>query len=196
MKSGNLNFLEPSGPLQACNRTALPFYMHCCKELTSSFASCKNLFMEKFASCKNLFMEKFANDVSIHLIIHGILRQLNVTGLSSPRITQRCRNYEILNCVVSDLYSSSQLNILLNHCSWLPVDVCSGSNDSAGCAQGAAAIRQRYGSAHDPHCGYWCCMLDADHSSGSSVTGWNHCTPTSKHKILYFVDRASCYDAW
>jgi len=25
MQSGNLNFLEPSGPLQACNGTALPF---------------------------------------------------------------------------------------------------------------------------------------------------------------------------
>ena len=25
MKSGNLNFLEPCGPLQACNGTALPF---------------------------------------------------------------------------------------------------------------------------------------------------------------------------
>jgi len=25
MKSGNLNFLEPSGPLQACNGIALPF---------------------------------------------------------------------------------------------------------------------------------------------------------------------------
>jgi hypothetical protein len=25
MISGNLNFLEPSGPLQACNGTALPF---------------------------------------------------------------------------------------------------------------------------------------------------------------------------
>ena len=25
MKSGNLNFLEPSGPLQACNGTDLPF---------------------------------------------------------------------------------------------------------------------------------------------------------------------------
>ena len=25
MKSGDLNFLEPSGPLQACNGTALPF---------------------------------------------------------------------------------------------------------------------------------------------------------------------------
>ena len=24
MKSGNLNFLEPSGPLQTCNGTALP----------------------------------------------------------------------------------------------------------------------------------------------------------------------------
>jgi len=27
MKSGNLNFLEPSGPLQACNRTALPLVL-------------------------------------------------------------------------------------------------------------------------------------------------------------------------
>ena len=26
MKSGNLNFLEPSGPLQACNGTDLPIY--------------------------------------------------------------------------------------------------------------------------------------------------------------------------
>ena len=26
-KSGNLNFLEPSGLVQACNETALPFYM-------------------------------------------------------------------------------------------------------------------------------------------------------------------------
>ena len=26
MKSGNLNFLEPSGPVQAYNRTALPVY--------------------------------------------------------------------------------------------------------------------------------------------------------------------------
>ena len=28
MKSGNLNFLEPSGPLQACNETALPLLLH------------------------------------------------------------------------------------------------------------------------------------------------------------------------
>ena len=29
MKSGNLNFLEPSGPLQACNGTALPLPLLC-----------------------------------------------------------------------------------------------------------------------------------------------------------------------
>ena len=28
MKSANLNFLEPSGPLQACNGTALPLPIH------------------------------------------------------------------------------------------------------------------------------------------------------------------------
>ena len=28
MKSGNLNFLEPSGPLQACNGTDLLLVMH------------------------------------------------------------------------------------------------------------------------------------------------------------------------
>jgi len=28
VKSGNLNFLETSGPLQACNGTALPLYIY------------------------------------------------------------------------------------------------------------------------------------------------------------------------
>jgi len=30
MKSGNLNFLEPSGPLQACNGTAFTCFEHKC----------------------------------------------------------------------------------------------------------------------------------------------------------------------
>ena len=29
MKSENLNFLDPSGPLQACNGTDLPFTVYC-----------------------------------------------------------------------------------------------------------------------------------------------------------------------
>ena len=28
MKSGRPNLLEPSGPAQACNEIALPFYLH------------------------------------------------------------------------------------------------------------------------------------------------------------------------
>jgi hypothetical protein len=27
LKSGSLNLLEPSGPVQACNATALPYYL-------------------------------------------------------------------------------------------------------------------------------------------------------------------------
>jgi hypothetical protein len=33
MKSGNLKFLEPSGPLQACNGAALPFFLLICNGL-------------------------------------------------------------------------------------------------------------------------------------------------------------------
>jgi len=31
VKSGKLNFLEPSGSLQACNGTALPFFLQQCR---------------------------------------------------------------------------------------------------------------------------------------------------------------------
>jgi hypothetical protein len=36
MKSGNLNFLEPSGPLQACNGTALPLPLGVCFDSVSA----------------------------------------------------------------------------------------------------------------------------------------------------------------
>ena len=36
MKSGNLNFLEPSGPLQACNGTALPLPCEVCPFWTTT----------------------------------------------------------------------------------------------------------------------------------------------------------------
>ena len=38
-KSGNLNFLEPSGPLRACNGTALPLTFICFKAIASSSGS-------------------------------------------------------------------------------------------------------------------------------------------------------------
>jgi len=40
MKSGNLNFQEPSGPLQACNGTALPF-----TPSVASSALCAHIFL-------------------------------------------------------------------------------------------------------------------------------------------------------
>ena len=36
-KSGSLNFLEPSGPVQACNGTALPFYSDICSSFPDVF---------------------------------------------------------------------------------------------------------------------------------------------------------------
>ena len=38
MKSGNLNFLEPSGPLQACNGTALPFFTYILRNVAAGRA--------------------------------------------------------------------------------------------------------------------------------------------------------------
>ena len=47
MKSGNLNFLEPSGPLQACNGTALPLsrLMFICTAIFLCKTSFRNLFV-------------------------------------------------------------------------------------------------------------------------------------------------------
>ena len=36
MQSGNIKFLEPSGPLQACNGTALPFSISSSSSSSSS----------------------------------------------------------------------------------------------------------------------------------------------------------------
>ena len=38
MKSGNLNFQEPCGPLQACNGTALPLHLQNLRHLTQTGA--------------------------------------------------------------------------------------------------------------------------------------------------------------
>ena len=39
MKSGNLNFLQPSGPLQACNGTALPFFKNSNREEANQWSA-------------------------------------------------------------------------------------------------------------------------------------------------------------
>jgi len=49
MKSGNLNFLEPSGPLQACNGTAVPLHKN------QTFTLVINLEMIKIQMCSTCF---------------------------------------------------------------------------------------------------------------------------------------------
>ena len=44
MKSGNLNFLQPSGPLQACNGTALPFFTY---SVQQEAIKCGRMFIRK-----------------------------------------------------------------------------------------------------------------------------------------------------
>jgi hypothetical protein len=50
MKSGNLNFLETSGPLQTCNGTALPLTILYKNVLVSSYL-CGNKFITQLAVC-------------------------------------------------------------------------------------------------------------------------------------------------
>ena len=54
MKSGNLNFLEPSGPVQACNGSALTFYSIVLDIITEIHFSCyKSLGLTKFINNLN-----------------------------------------------------------------------------------------------------------------------------------------------
>jgi len=62
MKSGNLNFLEPSGPLQACNGTALPLRSQFklktdCAELPATDANNRS-----FYCTNNVRLQKVVHD--------------------------------------------------------------------------------------------------------------------------------------
>jgi hypothetical protein len=62
MKSGDLNFLEPSGPPQACNGTALSVWLLCKQEL-NFVQHCA-----KFSLFKN--DEKYQLDAAIMIYYH------------------------------------------------------------------------------------------------------------------------------
>ena len=54
MKSGNLNFLEPSGPLQACNGTALPYIYIYIYVILSNCDFHAPLIAMKFSVCRHI----------------------------------------------------------------------------------------------------------------------------------------------
>jgi len=59
-KSGSLNFLEPSGPSQACNGTALPLYIYICILLIKRYKlykvlACSTTFFQLSLFCATFF---------------------------------------------------------------------------------------------------------------------------------------------
>jgi hypothetical protein len=71
LKSGNHNFLEPSGPLQACNGTALPFFTY--------------TLMPAFRFCVCILMCLIISDVCV-------LCPASVDGLDLVRFVGELRN--------------------------------------------------------------------------------------------------------
>ena len=71
MKTGNLNFLEPSGLLQACNGTALPLpvstYYNCLTE--DEPADSKHLYVKYIAKIKMKFSLTKVQFDSLHYMI-------------------------------------------------------------------------------------------------------------------------------
>ena len=68
MKSGNLNFLEPSGPLQACNGTVLPLlYLGYLEPGSYKLCDAKNVQFNKPDLC-NRGLLKF----SVKVIVRGL----------------------------------------------------------------------------------------------------------------------------
>ena len=63
MKSGNLNFLEHSGPLQACNGTALPFNISLSSALRTSLQFSSYLPQNTFLSIVNILLVRNARFV-------------------------------------------------------------------------------------------------------------------------------------
>jgi len=69
MKSGNLNFLEPSGPLQACNGTDLPFH-----DLLEKY-KCTSLYKQNFnfsTSIEQCMMNIHAASKYLEVGLHGL----------------------------------------------------------------------------------------------------------------------------
>ena len=97
MKSGNFNFLEPSGPLQACNGTALPLPLPIVQEAgwapgpvwtgAENLASTGLRSSDRPARSQSLFRLSYpAHDVGIN-ILHKVMSKLS-RGIIARFVTQ------------------------------------------------------------------------------------------------------------
>ena len=103
MKSGNLNFLEPSGPLQTCNWSDLPF-IYCCISLALI-----NIHISVTSWPDNSEQQrlKHANCVSITVLLEYIVSMVwsySTFELSSRSQTSKCYTFCYFATYRSDMY--------------------------------------------------------------------------------------------
>ena len=108
MKSGNLNFLEPSGPLQVCNGTALPLPLPWCNTSLCHYAILLKvtiLNLTFVVSCiVNVFFLSITNKMLQYTIFFIIVNALHVSdGFSA-------HHQELKNCTA---VAGSKLGICL-----------------------------------------------------------------------------------
>jgi hypothetical protein len=91
MKSGNLNFLEQSGPLQSCNRTALLFalYMYIKGAIfISLYKSQQNI-----ETLKDYRLNAIATTANLHWLYKEHLTLKNITARYQQQIFQHVRQF-------------------------------------------------------------------------------------------------------
>ena len=130
MKSGNLNFLEPSGPLQACNGTNLPFY-HCYNKVSIYvlvwqdsqtdtkynsylFTNLVSWVKEKLYLCSHLC---YANNVIVTLTMSVISVTLVVTFANSLQLLTTKNVTTLITCYdwqCSEMKRSERTSVLLH----------------------------------------------------------------------------------
>jgi hypothetical protein len=68
MKSGNLNFLEPSGPLQACNGTALPLPISIYRYLCLFYVAGSGAKLERRNFVHNILKHEFNGGIEKYTV--------------------------------------------------------------------------------------------------------------------------------
>ena len=107
MKYGNLNFLEPSGPLQACNGTALLFYLFFWKNTDKAYQKKYLLFFLSIRCLIPLYIVLFAirNTVSYIIKIFLVIRYKYVTVSSATNST--VADFNVLKNPISSPHTTS-----------------------------------------------------------------------------------------